>query len=544
MKRLLCILFCWLFIGAAFAGQIVNAEYIHNFIQQRWGVTVPYNPSLTNPQVVANMKYLLTAVDVTNAILNEQQITNWGTSEYATTQIADTVATAEAINNLVKPLGVEYPFGIGTTKTQTFSFNISAKGDFVVDWGDGNVQVISKPDTTNTPYNHTYDTAGTYLIKIKGAATGYSRDSTTAAISFNQNTNISSIFGSIGQVFTTLANGENPKFYYTFADLTNATGRIPAELFSGITGAPSKNMFYGTFYNSSGFSGTIPASLFSGLNGAPTEGIFYRTFEKCSSLSGAIPSDLFAGIYGPPARDMFHATFSGCSNLTGIQGALFSGINGAPAQRMYNATFYGCSGLTGTIPNGLFGKFNGAPQELMFGNTFFSCTQLTGGIPSDLFAGISGAPAKRMFEGTFNVCTRLDGTLPAELFADISGAPAEKMFYNTFAGCSNMTGTIPSGLFAKIYGNVAPQIFYRTFYNCQKLTAIENGVFGNLNGSAQNQMFTETFYRNYALRGDSAKIGDKYLYEIWPDATKNQVGSMYMDATGLSDYADIPTIWK
>ena len=544
MKRLLCMLFCLVFVNAAFAGQIVNVEYIHNFIQQRWGVTIPYNAALTNPYVVANMEYLLTAVDVTNAILNEQQITNWGTSEYATKQIADTVATAEAINKLVKPLGVEYPFGVSTTQTETFEFDISAKGDFVIDWGDGDVQVISKPDTTNTTYDHTYDTESTYLIKIKGTATGYSRDSTTAAISFNKNTNVSSIFGSVGQVFPTLANGENPKFYYTFADLTNVSGGIPSELSSGITGAPSKNMFYGTFYGSTGFNGTISGSLFSGLNGAPTEGVFYRTFEKCTGLTGAIPSNLFAGIYGPPARDMFHATFSGCSGLTEIQGALFGGIFGAPAQRMYNATFSGCSGLTGTIPNGLFGKFNGPPQELMFGNTFFSCDKLTGSIPGDLFAGISGAPAKRMFEGTFNICSGLNGSLSPELFADISGAPAEKMFYNTFAGCSNMTGVIPSGLFARIYGDVAPQIFYRTFYNCQNLTAIENGVFGNLGGSAQNQMFSEMFYRGYALRGDSAKIGDKYFYEIWPDATKNQVGAMYMGATELSDYADIPSVWK
>ncbi len=533
-----------MFVNTAFAGQIVNVEYIHNFIQQRWGVAVPYNPSLTNPYVVANMEYLLTAVDVTNAILNEQQITNWGTSEYATKQIADLVATAEAINNLVKPLGVEYPFGVETTQTDTFDIDISAKGDFVIDWGDGNIQMISKSDTANTTYSHTYDTANTYLIKIKGAATGYSRDSTTAAISFNNNANISSIFGSVGQVFSTLASGENPKFYYTFADLTNVSGRIPAELFSGITGAPSKNMFYGTFYGSAGFNGTIPAALFSGLDGAPTEGVFYRTFEKCTGLTGAIPGDLFVGIYGSPARDMFHATFSGCSGLTEIQGALFSGIFGAPAQRMYNATFSGCSGLTGTIPNVLFGKFNGPPQELMFGNTFFSCSGLTGAIPGDLFAGISGAPAKRMFEGTFNVCSGLDGTLPPELFASISGAPAEKMFYNTFAGCSNITGVIPSGMFSKIYGDVASQMFYRTFYNCQKITDIEDGAFGNLGGDAQNQMFAEMFYRNYALRGDSAKIGDKYFYEIWPTATKNQVGGMYMGATGLSDYANIPSVWK
>ena len=87
-------------------------------------------------------------------------------------------------------------------------------------------------------------------------------------------------------------------------------------------------------------------------------------------------------------------------------------------------------------------------------------------------------------------------------------------------------------------------MFYRTFYNCSNLTGIDDGVFGVLTGTPQNQMFTETFYRNYALGGDSVKSGGRYLYEIWPDATKNHVGGMYKLATGLSDYSAIPNAWK
>ena len=87
-------------------------------------------------------------------------------------------------------------------------------------------------------------------------------------------------------------------------------------------------------------------------------------------------------------------------------------------------------------------------------------------------------------------------------------------------------------------------MFYRTFYNCSKLTGIEDGAFGEFSGTVQNQMFTETFYRNYALTGDSVKSGGKYLYEIWPDATKNYVGKMYSDDTGLSDWANIPSVWR
>ena len=107
-----------------------------------------------------------------------------------------------------------------------------------------------------------------------------------------------------------------------------------------------------------------------------------------------------------------------------------------------------------------------------------------------------------------------------------------------------MSGNVPSGLFAKISGTVAPQMFYRTFFNCHSLSGIDNGVFGALSGNAQSQMFAETFYRNYAMTGPSAKIGDKYLYEIWPNATNAQVGKMYTDDTGLDDWGAIPAVWK
>ena len=544
MKWLLGIFFSVLFIFAAPAAQVVNVQYIHDLIQQRWNIMVPKNEQLADSSVVANMEYLLRAIDVANYKLNGWQTTNYMGSEYATTAAADTVAAQQAVDGLIKFIG--FPFKLTTIDTaDSFQFTISAKGTFYINWGDGTEDVINRTDTNETLYSHTYDVAGKYTVELDGKATAYNNGSTTPAISFNNNQNIAEISGSLGQIFSTLANGTQPKFYYTFGNNINLTGGIPPALFSGVVGKPAKNMFYGTFYGDNNLGGAIPRELFSGIVGEPMEGVFYRTFENCSGLSGSIPGGLFDGISGPPARDMFHATFAGCSGLTGnIPSGLFAGIFGAPAQRMYNATFSGCSGLTGNIPDALFGRFDGAPQELMFGNTFFSCSGLTGGIPANLFAGVTGQPAKRMFEGTFNVCSGLTGALSADLFAGLNGAPAEKMFYNTFAGCSGLTGVLPVGLFARVSGDVAPQMFYRTFYNCSNLTGIDDGVFGVLTGTPQNQMFTETFYRNYALGGDSVKSGGRYLYEIWPDATKNHVGGMYKLATGLSDYSAIPNAWK
>jgi hypothetical protein len=38
--------------------------------------------------------------------------------------------------------------------------------------------------------------------------------------------------------------------------------------------------------------------------------------------------------------------------------------------------------------------------------------------------------------------------------------------------------------------------------------------------------------------------GITHLYEVWPSATTTQVGVMYKNATGLTDYASIPANWK
>lgn len=65
MKKLF-ILLVFLFCGMCCAAQVVNVEYVHSAINQKWNINVPYNPGLTNPRVAANMKYVLTAVDYDN----------------------------------------------------------------------------------------------------------------------------------------------------------------------------------------------------------------------------------------------------------------------------------------------------------------------------------------------------------------------------------------------------------------------------------------------------------------------------------------------
>ena len=109
------------------SAQIANVEYIHKLIEQHHGVHVPYNSELTNPQVAANMKYLLTTIDAANSILSGGKITDYGNSEYATTVATDTVATLEMVRDHVR----NYKFFATTTPdTTSFSFTISASGVF------------------------------------------------------------------------------------------------------------------------------------------------------------------------------------------------------------------------------------------------------------------------------------------------------------------------------------------------------------------------------------------------------------------------------
>ena len=200
MFRRLLVALCMIFgITVARAGPAANVEYVHQMIAHIWGIEVPYNPELKNPRFVANMKYLMTAVDVANRILNDVHTTDYSNSEYATTFAADTIATNAAVMNLVRP--IEYHFTATTTAdTSQFSFKISAAGTFYVDWGDGTIEKIERATAgTEDVYDHTYETAGVYDIRLGGKATGYNGQ---PAISFAANTVLGQIQGSLGKVFS------------------------------------------------------------------------------------------------------------------------------------------------------------------------------------------------------------------------------------------------------------------------------------------------------------------------------------------------------
>ena len=435
MKKILAFLL-FLLCVPAYSAQVVNVEYIHNAIAQKWDITIPYNPELANPRVAANMKYLLTVVDVANEMLNGGKWTDYGNGEYATMIAADTVATDGAVDNLVK--SIDWHFFIKTTDDTTgFSLKISTKGTFYVNWGDGTIETINKQDVENITYSHTYAESGAYDISIAGRATAYSNVSKTAAISFAGNKKLAQISGSLGAIFPTISSKSQPRFYQTFSNCTMLEGGIPENLFNGVSGKPASTMFVGLFANCGKLTGSIPENLFAGLSGAPSYQLFNNTFLNCSGLTGPIPGKLFAGISGSPTEYLFDSTFSGCSGLSGeIPADLFRGVTGTPLYAVFYRTFSGCGGLTGAIPENLFSGIYGAPSGGMFYYTFFGCKGLTS-IPENLFGDISGTAKTAMFAGMFSGCTglqgesaKINGRYLYNIWPDAISTQVDDMYYN------------------------------------------------------------------------------------------------------------------
>lgn len=415
----------------------------------------------------------------------------------------------------------------GMTANSNFSFQMSAAGDFEIDWGDGGaVQTVTKTSATNETYSHTYSAAGNYAVKLAGLATGYNSGESVAAVSFENSVNknkITALSGSLGAIFPILNNTATgkPRFVKTFYKLNGITS-IPGGLFSGIQGAPASYMFDSTF----ACDITVPDA-------------WDRSWRTNSNLSGEIPGDLFSGLQGAPAPYMFKSTFDGCMKLTGIGGPLFAGIRGAPAEGMYRETFNLCRGLTGigpdgtgTIPRGLFGHFdNGAPAPHMFAATFFGCANLCGEIPGNLFQGMKGRPARAMFFETFSGSFKPHA--PIASGHACYGLPIVDYISTPKIPCYNNIG---DGLFDGIEG-------------------IEDVVQCNTSGSSRNfvacngpgwtdptrvapEMFYGTF-NNAQLCGDGPKSDGMYIWEKFPGNCGNTYRGPITCFLGMSTMANI-----
>ncbi|MBR2342476.1 MAG: hypothetical protein IKA73_03390 [Alphaproteobacteria bacterium] len=190
-----------------------------------------------------------------------------------------------------------------------------------------------------------------------------------------------------------------------------------------------------------------------------------------------------------------------------------------------------------------------------FAMLFSGTSNLNQQIPESLFYGLTGEARDGMFYATF-MNSGFTGMIPEKLFRDVRGTPAKNMFAYTFR-TSNLTGEIPGTLFAGLrgevnfeenpddaYANGPMSLFFNTFSE-SKFTKIGSGLFdgGGITYDANNgwEHFIDTFTDCVDLTGESAKIGDQYLYEIWPDASDPFT---YKNATGLSDWCQIPYVWR
>lgn len=491
---------------------------------------------------------------------------------------------------------IENKFQITTTNdTDHFVFSMSAKGTFYIDWGDGNVEMLNRSNTTTmTEYSHNYASANEYIIKFGGLATGYTTnlDSYTlphrSCIFFGTPTTddpdniginntydkLSGISGSLGAIFRTLGNttATQPNFMYTFRGCSNLTSSIPENLFSGVSGSTVSNMFTRTFLGCSGLVNTniddpnnpgkkyaIPPNLFSGLSRVAAAGTFLGTFSNCTGLTGTIPGTLFNITSIRPLQSTFHTTFGGCSNLTGaIPDNLFANVSGAAAGYLFYSTFSNCKSLTGTniddpnnpgmkyaIPPNLFAGITGTSTTGVFANTFYNCSGLTGSIPGTLFGNVSCAPVAETFYSTFNGCSGLTGPIPGNLFSGISGKPASQMFYRTFYNCSGLTGTniddpdnpgmkyaIPPTLFSGISGAPATNMFLGVFHNCSELSGtIPKTLFSGISGKPTASMFQEIFRNDSKLVGSIP--GDLFAGISGPPAT-SMFNSSFSGCLGLT----------
>ena len=362
-------------------------------------------------------------------------------------------------------------FTLTTSATNSFQFSMTATGTFYVDCGDdgvlsiettkadcgnGNIQIessstISGKTIIRTTINEyelfkcSYGNSGGRTIKFGGRATGYSTQTGTSSMALSNDTilgcstirfespaKITGIYGTLGAIFGTVSNpviGQlQPRFISTFMNATNLQGKIPDDLFKGVSGSPTKKMFDTTFSGCANLTGPIPEGLFAGIHGYASSGedMFFNTFNGCTNLNGVVPEKLFC-------QNPDNPTYANC-------------IIGAPASGMFAGTFYGCENL-GVDPDNSNNEMNNV-------------------LPARLFAGLSGTVSSssrgqfvQMFYGCDNLTKiRIEDTIteyiPANFLNKITGRPEMPMASGMFAG-TGLSPTCPAGMYDSTPGYFA-----------------------------------------------------------------------------------------
>ena len=220
--------------------------------------------------------------------------------------------------------------------------------------------------------------------------------------------------------------------------------------------------------------------------------VFYQTdgiksalnvnFRNCVNLSDPIPE---------PLKNTFakinslEYLFSGCTSITEIPPKLFYNSNVSS----YSNCFSGCINLQ-YIPENLFIKCNKATN---FDCTFQSCSTITE-IPNSLF---KNCPNVMYFRNTFN------------------GSKIEKIPSDLFKNCPNVTH------------------FTECFLECRALKEVPENLFDNCN---QIIDCYRMFARCYGVTGNAPRL--------WEKSTITRPHWCFTGCTNLSNYSEIPDLWK
>lgn len=370
-----------------------------------------------------------------------------------------------------------------TVKAFTLPLVSGSVYNFPIQWGDGTIDTITTYNGTNCTHTYT-EYNKTYIITVvSGSIPKFKFNNVGSKLL------VTKLIDIIDLGFTELD-------FFGCANLTSVTPNLKL-----LTHLSHFNyMFCGCTSLIS-----VPSNIFDGSPNITVVGAFNRTFASCPNLT-SIPEDLFK-FQSEITTDAFISTFY-LSGLAEIPVNLFR-YNTKITSKCFNGTFESCPIIT--IPDDLF-KYNPLTNcGYAFSSTFYGCLSLKN-IPQDLFR--YNQPSTNSFNFTFMDCTALE-TLPVGLFKYNTLALS---FYCTFSGCTKL---IPHS-----------QIF------C--LIGEETTRFLN---KAVN--FTECFKRitSTSINGIVPTLWNYSFGTATPIKTRcfNGAGN---NSTSISNYADIPTIWK
>jgi hypothetical protein len=375
-----------------------------------------------------------------------------------------------------------------TTPNETFTLPINAGGagytqNFTANWGDttsSEITAYNDPDRI-----HTYAVAGTYDIELNGTCEWFAFDNG------GDKTKIKKLLAFTGDMGFKVLNFSGCSALNTIislgtmASLTNVYRTNTSGLFQNCTSITS-----------------IPSGMF---NGCPAITDFSYAFYMCNNAAlTSIPVDLFR--YNT-AVTSFAYTFGVCNKITSLNSSLFQ-YNTLVTS--FERTFYSCFALT-AIPIDLF-RYNIAATTFSytFGGGGTGCLFITS-IPIDLFRYNIAAIS---FAYTFQNCSGLT-SIPTDLFRYNTVATA---FNGTFNGC------------VKAQYNI--NIFY---------AAGEEGT-RFLNKSVT---FGACFSRSTfsGVQGTAPDLWNCNFGTGTPTRTNCYSGAGN-SLTSLTNYADIPTVWK